>query len=227
MLFLLILAIFLTGFVLCLLVSFIDFKISGQEKQRLIIEFPTLRIPKLKSLFKALQKFIKGFIIKLGITITLITAFLYILRSVSTSFTFLPKERASESVLYAIADRLKFVFAPLKITDTCFVLSAICGLFAKEGIVSTLSLFEYEALTFKQTLAFLTFCYLYPPCLSAIFASVREAGKAFTLTMVIKQTVLAVLVSYSIFNIKYLWILLLVITFYLAIKSVYEKVFGN
>lgn len=219
--------VYVVGFVLGMLICFIDFKLSKSQTQRLIIEFTPLRMPKLKTLFKALQKFVKGFIIKVGLIVTLVTALLYVLRSVSPSFTYLSKEQANLSVLYAFAQKIGFIFAPLNLTDSCFSLCAVCGLFAKESIVSVLTLFKYQPLTLKQTLAYLTFCYLYPPCFSATFYISCEVGKRFAFISFVKQTVIALACCYAVADAKYLLALLVVIITILIIKSAYEKINRN
>ena len=217
------LLVYLGGLALYFASSFVLFKLSGEKEQDLIIEFPPKRVPSAKILLKALQKFAKEFIIKIGIIVSVCTMAIYLMRSVSLNFTYLPKELASQSILYFLSQRLSFIFAPIGVSDPCFTLSVICGLFAKEGIVACLTLFNFSALSIRQALAFLTFCYFYPPCVTAMASISNEVGKKGALFIFVKHLLLALLCCYAV--VKPIYLLLLAP--FIALNVIFIKRKGN
>jgi len=199
-----VLLIWITGFFGALLFSLCSKIKSGEKACELIVEFPQFRVPSVKTLLKALQKFTATFIMRVGSVITLVTAFLWILKSLSPTFVFLPSERISESILAVAAGKLQFVFYPAGVKNWRFVVAAIAGAFAKENVFSVLSLIGTGGANMRELIAFAMFFSLYPPCLGALSAIASEEGVKSLLHVIVFQSVIAFTAFYSVMNPLYL-----------------------
>lgn len=199
-------------------------------KSSLIIELPPLRIPHYKSLLKTLQNFIKSFIIKIGCVITVVTAFLWLLKSLSPQMQYLSDANVTDSLLVHAANAFSFIFAPIGYTDWQLTAAAIVGLFAKESIVAAIALLGTGSATSLQLMAFLVFCSLYPPCLTALATIAKEGGMGPLLHVLCFQTVLALLCCYSVksaFYILPLTVLVVVVFVVIKIKKSKSRVCFN
>lgn len=168
------------------------------EVENYVSEIADMRIPAFKPLLKSLQKTAIGFIIKIGTVILLSSAFVWILKSISFDFKFLNESQTENSILCAIGKALSFVFKPIGIFDWKYTVGAIVGLFAKEGVVSTLALLgaKTQLLSFSSKIAFIVFCYSYTPCVNALAVYKREFGLKFTLICAIYWLIGGFLLSY-------------------------------
>lgn len=212
--------------VLCLWVSGIALSflfaylvaLKDNKKQNLIVEFPPYRIPSPKTVLKVLQNFIKGFIIRIGSIIALVTAFLWILKTVTPDMRV--AENINESALVAIAEKLQFVFYPAGVKNWRFAVAAFAGIFAKENVLSVFSLIGTGNATAKELFAFSLFFALYTPCLSTLAAILGQEGLKSMLHVTCCHTALALIAFYSVF--KPYYILLLV-----PVAVIYFFGFGN
>ncbi|MCR4998595.1 MAG: ferrous iron transport protein B, partial [Lachnospiraceae bacterium] len=93
------------------------------------------------------------------------------------------------------------LFIPLGFGNWRMVTSLISGFLAKESVVSMLTiLYGGEAglrteMTGLTAFVFLIFCLLYTPCVAAVAAVKREAGRRAAVKMVIFQCVVAWIVA--------------------------------
>ena len=148
------------------------------------VEIPPLRKPNALSVVKQLKNHLKSFIIKVGTVLVIVSAAVWLLRSFSITGEFLPEERIAESLLAKIGAFLSFIFVPMGLGGWQIPVAAICGLIAKEGIVSALALVFPAGLAAEispgSAAALFVFFALYTPCVMAISASVNEAGGGFS-----------------------------------------------
>lgn len=173
------------------------------KSSSLIIEFPPLRVPHYKSLLKTLQNFIKSFIIKIGCVITTVTAFLWLLKSVSLQMQYVSGANVTDSLLVRIANAFSFIFAPIGYKDWQLTAAAVAGLFAKESIVAAIMLLGTGEVTSAQLIGFSVFCWLYPPCLTTLATILKQEGIGSLLHIMCFQTILALFCCYSVCNAVY------------------------
>ncbi len=197
--FLIISVIYFASILFPLLHSYIlnKFVLKGKV-ENYVSEIADMRIPAFKPLLKSLQKTAIGFIIKIGTVILLSSAFVWILKSVSFDFKFLNESQTEKSILCAVGKALSFVFKPIGISDWKYTVGAVVGLFAKEGVVSSLALLgaETKLLSFSSKLAFIVFCYAYTPCVAALAVYRREFGLKFSLICAVYWLIGGFLLSY-------------------------------
>ncbi|MBQ7373326.1 MAG: ferrous iron transporter B [Clostridia bacterium] len=197
--FLVISAIYFSSIVLPLVNSYFLKKtfIKG-ETENYVSEIADMRIPAFKPLLKSLQKTAIQFIIKVGTVILISSALVWILKSISFDFKLLSNDEIENSMLCLIGKRLAFLFHPIGILNWEYAVGAVVGLFAKEGVVSTLSLLGAGVLplSFQSKIAFIVFCYAYTPCVTALGSFKREFGVKFMLICAIYWLIGGFLLSY-------------------------------
>lgn len=168
------------------------------EVENYTSEIADMRIPAFKPLLKSLQKTAIQFIIKVGTVILISSAFVWIFKSVSFDFRFLSDGEIEESILCKVGKFFAFLFYPIGIENWRYAVGAIVGIFAKEGVVSTLSLLLSPAdfITFQSKIAFIVFCYSYTPCVSALGVYKKEFGLKFALFCAVYWLIGGFLLSY-------------------------------
>ncbi len=167
--------IYFLGLCLCLIVCMIDKRISGDKEGDFIIEFPPYRLPTAKSALKALQKFTKEFIIKVGLIISAVSLAVWLLNNLTVDFNLVTSYLQS-SILQVIATTLAGLFKPIGLNDTSLISALLCGLVAKESVISTMHLLGAKFSSLRQGIAFLWFIFAYPPCVSALITIGKECG---------------------------------------------------
>lgn len=198
--FLVLVLIYAGGLIAAFLFLLVFSAVSGGKKQGLIIELPPYRRGQIKSVLKALHNFCKNFIIRIGTIIITVTAFLWILKSVSVSFEYLPDGFEQESILVFLAKKIAFLFYPSRLDDWKLVSALIAGLFAKESIISVLGVFGFYGIELKQAISFLIFCALYPPCLTTLASVLKREGIGSLLHIFFFHNFLALTCSAAVFN---------------------------
>lgn len=188
------------GLVAAFLFLLVFSAVSGEKKQGLIIELPPYRMGRIKSVLKALHNFCKNFIIRIGTIIITVTAFLWILKSVSVSFEYLPDGFEQESILVFLAKKIAFLFYPSRLDDWKLVSALIAGLFAKESIISVLGVFGFYGIELKQAISFLIFIALYPPCLTTLASVLKREGIGSLLHIFFFHNFIALTCSAAVFN---------------------------
>lgn len=210
-------AAFVLGISFALAFAFLNKKSVKEKSRPLIVEFPPYRLPKLKTVCKSLQNFLKSVIIKIGSTVFFVTAFTWILSSVTPEFGFTSLKE--DSLLALIGKKIAFLFYPAGIRDWRFSLAAVCGLFAKESVVSVLVACGDLTASPWQIICFTAFCALYSPCFTALSAIKKCAGIKYALHAFLFQTALAFAVCYTLASRRFAAAFLAVIT--VSIGAIY------
>ena len=133
-------------------------------------------------------------------------------------------------MLAALCGGLKYLFAPIGLSDWRVAYAALSGLVAKENVAGALLMFFGETFPFSahSAFAFAVFMLATSPCVSAIAASAREIGTWRSLLYALLQTVSALLLSYLTyfalaFSAAYFFILPALIAFLIVGKKTFEN----
>lgn len=190
-------AFYVFGLMFSIIFAWVNKKIKKEKPLDLIIEFPPLRIPKLKTLAKALQKFTKSFIIKIGTVVFTVTMSFWLLGAITPEFKL--AENLNESILSFLGKSISLIFIPIGITDWQFSLAAFSGLFAKESAVSILIACGVGNLSSLSAFSYLIFYALYSPCFAALSAIKKVSGLKYAVHVFIFQNLIALFSAYSIY----------------------------
>ena len=178
---------YLIGMV-CGILSGLLFKhtLFSGEPAPFVLELPPYRLPSMENIATHVWQKVKGFLIKAGTLILLMSMVLWILQSFD--FRLHMVEDASTSMLGTIGGWIAPIFAPLGFGFWQAAVALLTGLIAKEMVVSSLSMFYGFALTassaqvaaamtgFTPLAAFsmLVFILLYVPCVAAVSTLAKE-----------------------------------------------------
>lgn len=178
---------YLIGMV-CGILSGLLFKhtLFSGEPAPFVLELPPYRLPSMENIATHVWQKVKGFLIKAGTLILLMSMVLWILQSFD--FRLHMVEDASTSMLGIIGGWIAPIFAPLGFGFWQAAVALLTGLIAKEMVVSSLSMFYGFALTassaqvaaamtgFTPLAAFsmLVFILLYVPCVAAVSTLAKE-----------------------------------------------------
>ncbi|MEG0249644.1 MAG: ferrous iron transport protein B [Peptostreptococcus sp.] len=187
------------------------------EPAPFVMELPEYHMPTVVNVLKTTWDRIKAFIIKAGTIILLATVVIWFLQNISTSFEFVEFSGESHSILEAIGRTLAPIFAPLGFGHWAATVATICGLVAKEVVVSTFGvvaglgevagddpgMISYAATVFTSVsaLSFMLFNQLCVPCFAAIgairgemkdakwtwFAVIYQLGFAYAIALMVYQ----------------------------------------
>ncbi len=150
-----------------------------KDKTSFLLEIPPYSLP---SFFGAVKKAFSqsfGFLKKAMGVIFLSSVFLWMLSYFSLSDGKIASAQGfEESLLGMFGKIISPVFAPLGFGDAPCVAALISGLFAKENIIGTLSMFSSSLASFKtaDALSFLAFNLFCPPCIVAVSTMKKELG---------------------------------------------------
>ena len=156
------------------------------EPAPFVLELPPYRLPSLSNMLTHVWQKVKGFLVKAGTLILLMSMVLWLLQSFDFSLHMV--EDTSNSMLGALGGILAPVFAPLGFGHWQAAVALLTGLIAKEMVVSSLSMFYGFSLTatsgqvaaamtgFTPLSAFsmLVFILLYVPCVAAVSTLFKE-----------------------------------------------------
>ena len=158
------------------------------EPAPFVLELPPYRLPSLGNMLTHVWQKVKGFLVKAGTLILLMSMVLWLLQSFDFSLHMV--EDASQSMLGALGSILAPLFVPCGFGRWQAVVALLTGLIAKEMVVSSLSMFYGFSLTaaggevaaamsgFTPLSAFsmLVFILLYVPCMAAVSTLFKEMG---------------------------------------------------
>ncbi|MDO4520761.1 MAG: ferrous iron transporter B, partial [Erysipelotrichaceae bacterium] len=117
------------------------------------------------------------------------------------AFGWNPDLELEESVLGALGNGIKWIFAPLGFDDIKATIATVMGLVAKEEVVGVFGVLDFEGLTALAGYAFLAFNLLCAPCFAAIGAIRREMNSAkWTWFAIGYQCLLAYVTAFIIFQ---------------------------
>ena len=152
---------------------------------------------------------IKGFALRLGTVVLCAQIALFLLNTVGTDLTFYP-QGADNSLLATAGKAIRFLLVPVGIDDWRYSVAMLSGVFAKEGVASTLAyLFpEGMSLPLPSALALVVFAYIYTPCVSALASISRAISRKTALFVALWQLFAALVLSYATYFIVNIFILL-------------------
>lgn len=192
--------IILALYILSIIMGIIILKITNKSDSLsdFIIELPNYRMPSIKNILLLLFNRAKEFFERAFGIIFISSVIIWLLNTFT--FNLEVSKTASDSILASVSNIILPVFSPMGIDDWRMVTSLIVGIFAKEGVVSTLLVLFGDALNivyaFKDcALPFLVFFLLYPPCIGAIAVLKRELGIKFTIRLCLTQIAVAFLTA--------------------------------
>ena len=156
------------------------------EPAPFVLELPPYRLPSLSNMMTHVWQKVKGFLVKAGTLILLMSMLLWLLQSFDFSLHMVSD--ASDSMLGALGSVLAPVFAPCGFGHWQAAVALLTGFIAKEMVVSSLSMFYGFPLTaasgevaaamtgFTPLSAFsmLVFVLLYVPCVAAVSTLFKE-----------------------------------------------------
>ena len=187
------------GIVMAYLYKGIMFK---GEAVPFVMELPNYRLPSIRSTMQLMWEKAKDFLQKAFTVILVATIIVWFLQSFDPTLNLV--EDSSDSIMAGISGLIAPVFAPLGLSDWRIITSLICGIMAKESVVSTLGvLFSVQSGGINMVLSplaagtLLVFSLLYTPCVASIAAVKRELGGKWALMLVIWQCVLAWIVAFG------------------------------
>ena len=198
--FLIITSIYFLSIITSFITSFLLLKFKIKIKpENYVEEIASMRFPSFRTLLKSLQKTALSFIIKLSSVIFLVSASIWILKSLTIDFKFIDDGRIENSILSYIGKGVSFIFYPIGIKDWRYSVALLSGIFAKEGIASTLSILFPSGLTINlaQRFALVIFVFAYTPCLSALASLKSQLGFVKTLKLAVYQLIVGLLASYA------------------------------
>ena len=156
------------------------------EPAPFVLELPPYRLPSLSNILTHVWQKVRGFLIKAGTLILLMSVILWLLQSFDFSLHMVAD--ASDSMLGALGSVIAPLFAPCGFGRWQAAVALLTGLIAKEMVVSSLSMFYDFPLTagsgavaaamagFTPLSAFsmLVFILLYVPCVAAVSTLFKE-----------------------------------------------------
>jgi len=207
---------YVLGLIIALLWSLVLNKtILKSKSNELLLEFPPLKGIDFKHIFQvgrvnAIDFFKRVFtvILSVGIIVWILT---------HTQFNLKYTENISQSVLFFLASKISFVFAPIGLNNAGIVCALIVGILAKELIVSTIAICNNTQsqkhliaslllptsvinFTIPSAVSFLIFSLLYSPCASNLAVIKKETSKFYMWFSLISQFTIAYLMSFIVYQ---------------------------
>jgi len=158
-----------------------------------VMELPNYRMPGAKNVLLLLWDKAKDFLTKAFTVIFIASIVVWFLQSFNFSLNMVSD--SSKSIMASIAGVLSPIFSPIGLGDWRIITSLICGIMAKESVVSTLEiLFNGEVSNVLSTAgagALLVFSLLYTPCVASLAAVKRELGSKYAVGIFLWQCFVA------------------------------------
>ena len=191
---LIMISLYLIGIILGILVALL-FKntLFKGEAVPFVMELPNYRMPGVKNVLLLLWDKAKDFITKAFTVIFIASIVVWFLQSFS--FNLRMVSDSSMSMIASIAGLLSPLFSVIGLGDWRIITSLICGVMAKESVVSTLEILFAgnvgNVLSAAGAGALLIFSLLYTPCVAAINAIKKELGFKYAIAVVVWQCFIA------------------------------------
>lgn len=158
------------------------------EPAPFVLELPPYRLPSVGNMLTHVWQKVKGFLVKAGTLILLMSMVLWLLQSFDFSLRMV--DDPTHSMLGALGNVLAPVFGPCGFGFWQAAVALLTGLIAKEMVVSSLSMFYGFSLTAAggevaaamtgftplSAFAMLVFILLYVPCVAAVSTLFKEMG---------------------------------------------------
>lgn len=180
--------------------------IKEKDDSGFIIELPTYRLPPIKESVAEVFDKTKDFAIRAGSVVLSVSVLLWLLSNFG--FTGYVNGNVNASFLYYLGNGLKYIFYPIGFGDWKSVVGLLSGLFAREGIVESLTLLSEDGAVFESGInayCFMVFALVSPPCLASIDVARKELNsKKKTIFMLIFQFSFAYSLTFIILHGYYL-----------------------
>ena len=194
----------LVGMVVALVLGHTAFK---GEPVPFVMELPNYRMPSAKTTLLLAWDKAKGFITKAFTIIFVASVVVWFLQTFDVQLNVVTDQ--SSSLLARLGGLIAPVFAPLGFGDWRASTALVCGLIAKESVISTLTvLLGSTSAAVLQTMftpftafVFLTFVLLYPPCVAAISTVKSELGGRWAVAVFALQIGVAWLAAFVVHTI--------------------------
>jgi len=217
---------YLLGVIVALSVSLLLEKTSLKSKESsFIMEMPAYRFPSFKRIFKIISFNIVDFLKRVTGVLFAFSIIIWLLQNISVNFRFIQNPSEEKSLLNFVGGLLAPIFKPLGFGTEGCVSALICGVIAKEVIVSTMAIinsvdmnFGVESLSKSflnpkspiyftpiSAFSYLIFSLLYLPCIATISVYFKELGKKWTFVALIVQFVSAYLVTFIFYRLLLLF----------------------
>ena len=189
----------LVGMIVAVILNHTTFK---GEPVPFIMELPNYRMPSAKTTLLLAWDKAKGFITKAFTIIFAASVVIWFLQTFDIRFNMVTDQ--SQSMLAGLGGLIAPVFAPLGFGDWRTSTALVCGLVAKESVISTLTVLlgstSAAALSgmFTAPIAyvFLVFVLLYPPCVAAISTVRSELGGRYAVAVFALQVAVAWIIAF-------------------------------
>ncbi|MCR4656347.1 MAG: ferrous iron transport protein B [Lachnospiraceae bacterium] len=196
-------SLYFTGILFAVLVALIGKNtVYKGEAVPFVMELPNYRLPGAKNVMMLMWDKAKDFIQRAFTVIFLGTIVVWFLQNFDPYFNMTTD--SEKSILALMAGLVAPVFAPLGFGSWKMVTSLISGFLAKESVVSMLTVLYGGSeglkadLTGLTAVVFLVYCLLYTPCVAAVAAVGREAGRKAAVRMVVFQCLVAWIAAFII-----------------------------
>ena len=189
----------LVGMIVATILNHTAFK---GEPVPFIMELPNYRMPSAKTTLLLAWDKAKGFITKAFTIIFAASVVIWFLQTFDIRFNMVTDQ--SQSMLAGLGGLIAPVFAPLGFGDWRASTALVCGLVAKESVISTLTVLlgstSAAALSGMFTVpiayVFLVFVLLYPPCVAAISTVRSELGGRYAAAVFALQVTVAWIIAF-------------------------------
>ena len=196
-------ALYLMGIFMAVFTGFILRKTLLQGKPApLLMEMPAYHVPRIKSLCLHAWQRLKGFVLRAGKLIVLVSILIGVLNTLSVEGALVSAEGDAQSLLSSIGKSMTFIFEPMGVHADNWpaTVGLVTGVLAKEVVVGTLNtlytqmshlplsgdhgVYGLMAQKFDGKIgafAYLLFVLLYFPCVSTMAAMLRELHRGWAL----------------------------------------------
>lgn len=160
-----------------------------------IMELPNYRLPGFKTTLMLAWDKAKGFVTKAFTIIFVASVAVWFLQTFDVRMNVVSDQ--SQSLLAMVGGFIAPVFAPLGFGDWRASCALVCGLLAKESVISTLTVLLGSSSAPATAYVFLVFTLLYPPCVAAIGTVKSELGGRYAVAVFALQVGVAWLVAFA------------------------------
>lgn len=207
---------YLLGLVVALIFAKILNKtILPTEAGELLLEFPPLKNIDLSHVMSSVKTNASDFTKRIFGVVVSVGMIVWILTHTASNFAF--TEDITKSVLYLIAGKISFIFAPIGLNSPAIICALVVGIMAKELIVSIFSISNAVAtipelivslavstsvinFTAASALSFLVFTLLYSPCMSTIAVIKKDYGSFAMWFCLISSFTIAYMLSFIVYS---------------------------
>ena len=207
---------YLLGLVVALIFAKILNKtILPTEAGELLLEFPPLKNIDLSHVMSSVKTNASDFTKRIFGVVVSVGMIVWILTHTASNFAF--TEDITKSVLYLIAGKISFIFAPIGLNSPAIICALVVGIMAKELIVSIFSISNAVAtipelivslavstsvinFTTASALSFLVFTLLYSPCMSTIAVIKKDYGSFAMWFCLISSFTIAYMLSFIVYS---------------------------